>query len=136
MMKTLTIEADAQNIDTVLDFVDEELEAYECGIREQMAIHVAIDELFANISMYAYTPGTGSVTIGVELFSDPKAVEITFTDSGIPFDPLKKADPDTALSLEEREVGGMGILIVKKSMDAVRYVYADGKNNLTIRKEF
>ena len=59
---------------------------------------------------------------------------ITFIDCGMPYDPLAKPDPDTTLSVEEREIGGLGIFMVKKSMDDMTYEYRDGKNILTIKK--
>ncbi|MBQ9384145.1 MAG: ATP-binding protein [Ruminiclostridium sp.] len=133
-MKELTIEATPENVDTVIEFVDEMLEEYGCGMKEQMAIDVAIDELFANIAHYAYNPETGYATVRVDVLKDPLSVEVTFIDNGRQYDPLAKEDPDTTLSLEEREIGGMGIFIVKKSMDAVNYEYKDGKNILTIKK--
>ena len=135
-MKELTIEATPENVDKAIEFVDEMLEKYGCGMKEQMAIDVAVDELFANIAHYAYNPETGYATVKVDVVEDPLSVEITFVDNGKPYDPLAKADPDTTQSIEEREIGGMGILIVKKSMDAVDYEYKDGKNILTIKKKF
>ena len=133
-MKELTIEATPENVDTVIEFVDAQLEEYGCGMKEQMAIDVAIDELFANIAHYAYNPETGYATVRVDVLQDPLSVEVTFIDNGRQYDPLAKEDPVTTLSLEEREIGGMGIFIVKKSMDAVNYEYKDGKNILTIKK--
>ena len=135
-MKELTIEATPENVDKAIEFVDEMLEEYGCGMKEQMAIDVAVDELFANIAHYAYNPETGYATVKVDVIKDPLAVEITFVDNGKPYDPLAKADPDTTQSIEDREIGGMGIFIVKKSMDAVDYEYKDGKNILTIKKIF
>ena len=136
LMRELTIEATPENVDKVVEFVDEMLEEYGCGMKEQMAIDVAVDELFANIAHYAYNPDTGYATVKVDVIKDPLSVEITFVDNGKPYDPLAKADPDTSLSVEDREIGGLGILIVKKSMDAVDYEYKDGKNILTIKKNF
>ena len=133
-MKELTIEATPENVDTVIEFVDAQLQKYGCGMKEQMAIDVAIDELFGNIAHYAYNPDVGFATVRVDVLQDPLSVEITFIDNGKQYDPLAKADPDTTLSVEDRPVGGMGILIVKKSMDAVNYEYRDGKNILTIKK--
>lgn len=134
-MKELTIEAVLENVDTVIDFIDEQLVEYGCGMKEKMAIDVAADELFTNIASYAYNPEKGNATVRVEVFEDPLAVEITFIDNGVPYDPLAKADPDTTLSVEERQIGGLGIFIVKKSMDAVNYEYKEGRNILTIRKK-
>jgi anti-sigma regulatory factor (Ser/Thr protein kinase) len=95
---------------------------------------VAVDELFSNIAHYAYNPDTGFATVKVDVVREPLAVEITFVDNGVPYDPLAKSDPDTSQSVKDRPIGGMGILIVKKSMDAVGYEYRDGKNILTIKK--
>ena len=134
MMKTLTIEATPENVDKAVAFVDEMLEEYGCGMKEQMAIDVAVDELFVNIANYAYSPDIGYATVMVDVVKDPLAVEITFVDNGVPYDPLAKADPDITQSVEERRIGGMGIFIVKKSMDSVNYEYKDGKNILTIKK--
>ena len=61
---------------------------------------------------------------------------ITFIDNGIPYDPLAKVDPDVTLSLEERDVGGLGIYLVKKTMDDILYEYKDGQNILRIKKKF
>ena len=135
-MRELTIEATPENVDKAIEFVDGMLEEYGCGMREQMAIDVAVDELFANIAHYAYNPETGYATVQVDVIKEPLSVEITFIDNGKPYDPLAKADPDISKSVEDREIGGMGIFIVKKSMDAVNYEYKDGKNRLTIKKKF
>jgi anti-sigma regulatory factor (Ser/Thr protein kinase) len=99
-----------------------------------MQIDIAIDELFGNIAHYAYNPEIGKATVRVEVAKDPLAVVITFIDNGVPYDPLAKADPDTTLSAEERESGGLGIYIVKKSMDDITYEYKDGQNILAIKK--
>lgn len=133
-MKELTIEATPENTETVIAFVEEQLEEYGCGMKELAAIDVAVDELFANIAHYAYNPDTGYATVRIDVPEDPLSVEITFIDGGKQYDPLAKEDPDTTLSVEERPIGGMGIFIVKKSMDAVKYEYKDGKNILTIKK--
>ena len=133
-MKEITIAATVENIDVVTDFVNEQLESCDCPIKAQMQIDIAIDELFSNIAHYAYNPETGDATVRVEVVEDPMAVVITFIDKGIPYDPLKKADPNTALSAEEREIGGLGIFMVKKSMDDITYEYKDGQNILKIKK--
>lgn len=134
-MKELTIAATVENIDTVTDFVNEQLEAYDCPMKAQLQIAVAIDELFSNIAHYAYNPDVGQATVRVEVVENPLSVIITFIDNGIPYDPLKKEDPDITLSAEERDIGGLGIYMVKKTMDAVSYEYKDGCNILTIKKD-
>ncbi len=133
-MKELTIDARVENIGTVTDFVNAELEAMDCPMKAQMQIDVAIDELFGNISNYAYNPEVGPATVRVEVLESPLSVVITFIDGGVPYDPLKKADPNVSLSAEEREIGGLGIFLVKKTMDDISYEYKDGKNILKIKK--
>lgn len=134
-MKELLIDATVENIETVTAFVNEQLEVLNCPIKSQTQIDIAIDELFGNIAHYAYNPEVGPVTVRVEVTGDPITVIITFIDHGIPYDPLKKEDPNITLSAEEREIGGLGIYIVKKSMDDITYEYKDGQNILKIKKK-
>ena len=133
-MKELTVEARIENIPAVIEFVDEQLAHMGCPVKAQMQIDLAIDELFANIARYAYGPDGGQATVRVEKQEIPPMAVITFIDRGIPFDPLKKEDPDTTLSAVERQVGGLGIYLVKKSMDGMAYEYKDGQNILTVKK--
>lgn len=133
-MKELTIDATVENITQVTAFVDEQLEELNCPMKTQMQIDVAIDELFGNIAHYAYHPDVGAATVRVEVTHDPLAVIITFIDNGVQYDPLAKEDPDIMLSAEEREIGGLGIYMVKKSMDEIAYEYKGGQNILTIKK--
>ncbi len=133
-MKELTIDATTDNIPVVTDFVNEQLEEHGCSLKSQMQIDIAIDELFGNIAQYAYEQNVGSATVRVELSEEPLSVIITFIDNGVPYDPLRKNDPDTTLSAEEREIGGLGIYMVKKSMDGIEYEYKDGQNILKITK--
>ena len=128
----MTVEATLENIPAVTAFVDERLEALDCPMKAQMQIDVAIDELFSNIARYAYDPVTGPATVRVD--QEPRAVRITFIDHGKPYDPLAKADPDVTLSAEDRQIGGLGIFMVKKTMDDVQYEYKDGQNILTVEK--
>ncbi len=134
-MKEMTIAATVENIEAVTDFVNQQLEELDCPMKAQMQIDIAIDELFGNIAQYAYRPEIGEATVRVEVTREPLSVVITFIDQGLPFDPLKQEDPDTGLSAEERQIGGLGIFMVKKSMDEVSYEYRDGKNILWIRKQ-
>lgn len=133
-MKELTLPATIENIETVIDFVNGQLEEIKCPLKAQMQIDIAIDELFGNIAHYAYNPETGPATVRVEVTEDPIAVVITFIDRGVPYDPLKKEDPDITLSAEERAIGGLGIFMVKKTMDEISYEYKNGKNILRIKK--
>ena len=133
-MKELTIAATVENIETVTDFVNEQLEALDCPMKAQMQIDIAIDELFGNIAHYAYNPDVGDATVRVEVIDDPLSVIITFVDKGVPYDPLTAADPDVTLSAEDRAIGGLGIFMVRKSMDEITYRYENGSNILSIRK--
>lgn len=133
-MKELNIQATVENIATVTDFVNEQLEAVDCPIKAQMQIDIAIDELFGNIAHYAYNPDVGPATVRVEVTENPLAVIITFIDHGVPYDPLKNAEPDITLSAEERKIGGLGIHMVRKTMDDVTYEYKNGQNILKVRK--
>ena len=134
-MKELIIDATVENIEKVVEFVDEQLEKLECPIKAQMQIDIAIDELFGNIAHYAYHPKVGTATVRVEVTENPLAVAVTFIDNGVPYDPLAAQDPDTTLSAEERQIGGLGIYMVKKSMDEISYEYREGKNILKIKKK-
>ena len=133
-MKELTVGASVDNIEAVTAFVDRELEALHCPMKAQMQIDVALEELFANIAHYAYPDSTGEATIRVCVSSE--YAEIFLIDSGIPYDPLAKPDPDITLNAQDRPIGGLGIFMTKKLMDSISYEYKDGKNILTIKKCF
>ena len=128
----LTVAAELDRLHDVLSFVDDLLEQHDCPMKAQMQIDVALEELFVNIAHYAYPEGAGDAAIRVSI--TPESIEITLIDSGIPYDPLKKPDPDVTLSAEERQIGGLGIFMTKKLMDSIAYKYSDSKNILTIKK--
>ena len=130
----LGLEAKAENLQTVLSFIEQHLDAVRCPPKAQMQLAVAAEEIFVNIASYAYAPTVGNVTVRVETSEHPVTVTITFMDGGTPFDPTKKADPDMTLSTEERGIGGLGIFMTKRIMDDVKYEYKDGKNILTLKK--
>ena len=130
----LTLDATVENLEKALAFVDERLEALDCPMPKQMQIDVAVEELFVNVAHYAYAPDVGQITLRFEVKDEPKRAEITFIDGGVPYDPLAKPDPDVTLSAEDRQIGGLGIFMVKKSMDDMKYEYKDGQNVLTIVK--
>ena len=134
-MSELTIEARVENLQQVLAFLDEYLDRLGCPLRTKMRLDVVVEELYVNIASYAYTPATGTATIRLEEEQNPRTVSITLIDSGIPYDPLKKTDPDVTLSAEDRQIGGLGIFMAKKIMDEMRYQRLNGHNILTIRKK-
>lgn len=133
-MKEITLDAVVENIPAVTEFIDAILEEAECPMKAQVQIDIAIDEIFSNIAHYAYKESVGQTTIRVEITDEPKDVHITFIDSGVPYNPLEKPDPDTTLDADERNIGGLGIFMVKKNMDEMHYEYVDGKNQLEIVK--
>ena len=135
-LKEITLSAVSANTDQVTEFINAELESAGCPRKTMAQIDVAVDEIFANISSYAYEPATGLATIRIELKEDPRAAVITFIDRGKPYDPLSTAVPDTTLPADEREIGGLGVFIVRKTMDDITYRYEDGQNILTIKKIF
>ena len=126
--------ADVDNLPELVAFVDELLEENDCPAKAQMNIDVALDELFVNIADYAYPEGGGTVKLSA--FVTAEFAEITFIDSGVPYNPLEKPDPDVTLGLKERPIGGLGIYLTKKLMDDISYKHSDGNNILTIKKIF
>ena len=133
-MNEITVQATIENVPVVTAFLDEHLEAHDCSMKAQMQIDVAVDEIFSNIVFYAYHPEVGEATVGIEFDDSVPAAILTFSDSGVAYNPLEKDDPDTTLSAEDRQIGGLGIFIVKKTMDKVEYRREDGKNILTVVK--
>ena len=128
----LTLNARMEDLDEMMAFVDGHLEEYGCPPKVQIQIEVAVEEIFVNIASYAYAPETGPATVRIGIEDD--VAVITFIDSGVPYNPLAKPDPDVTLSAEERPIGGLGIYLVKKSMDGLSYNYESGKNVLQLQK--
>jgi sigma-B regulation protein RsbU (phosphoserine phosphatase) len=135
-MTNKTFPAKTESLNEVLGFVEETLEGFACPMNVQMAICVAMEEVFVNIAHYAYTDGVGDMTLLIGFDENSRTVTFRMTDKGIPFDPLQKPDPDITLSAEEREIGGLGIFITKNTMDSVTYAYENGENILSMIKTF
>ena len=141
-MDELTLEARTENLSQVLDFVASRLERHGCPPKMRRKIEVAAEEIFVNIAHYAYAPGAGSATVRFAMEDSAGnplcggTAVMTFIDSGVPYDPLARPDPDVTLSTKDRPIGGLGIYMVKKSMDSVAYEYKDGQNIFTMRKAF
>lgn len=143
MEQKLSLEAKIENLDEVNGFVESHLEEAGCSMKQIMQIGLAVEEVYVNIAHYAYSdkdvdgkpiPDTGTGPADIILNVDDSKILLTFVDEGMEYDPLKKEDPDTTLSIEEREIGGLGIFMVKKVMDEVSYRYEGGKNILTLTK--
>ena len=119
----------------MLQFVQAELDQISCPPKICNQIAIAVEEIFVNIANYAYRPDVGDATIRCQISTKGQPqITIEFLDSGKPYDPLKNAEPDTTLPAEERRIGGLGIFMVKRLMDTVKYEYKDGKNILTLQK--
>jgi len=131
----LHIPAEVENLNHVLEFIDSHLEAIGCPFRTQMQLDVAIEEIFVNIASYAYENIRGEAEITMWMETDPLTAVFEFRDNGIPYDPLAKQDPDVTLPAAEREIGGLGIYMVKKTMDDMQYRRENGQNILTLRKK-
>lgn len=130
----IKVEAEKDNLSEVMSFADAHLEEAGCPVKTQMEIELALEEIFINIAKYAYAPGMGEALIHVEVTGEPKTAVITLKDQGTPYNPLEKEDPDVSLSADERDIGGLGIFLTRKTMDDVKYEYKDGSNVLTMKK--
>ena len=124
--------ADINELASVTVFLEEELDKAEVNPKLMVTFAVALEELFVNVAHYAYPGSKGTVKIGIDTSGDSIVVQLT--DSGNPFNPLEMPDPDITQSAEERKIGGLGIYMVKKSMDSMTYEYKDNQNILTISK--
>ncbi len=133
----MEVKALPKNLKQVFDFTLSELRKRtddETFIRQ---IKLCVEEIFLNISSYAYNPDVGVIWIGIKIEEDPAPLRVilTFRDSGRPFDPLSEGNPDTESGIDEREVGGLGIFLVKNTVDGISYEYTEGQNVLTITKK-
>ena len=136
-MPVKIFEATDENLEAVNDFIHEQIKPFSCQSQTLFQIDLAVEEIFVNISHYAYSPDKGTVQIdcSVEKTSDaPAKLTVSFTDRGKAFNPLAKPNPDITLSVEEREIGGLGIFLTKKYMDSVLYERKDNQNILTFTK--
>ena len=119
----------------VMAFTEECLESFGCSLKITMAVCVAVEEIFVNIASYAYKDGSGNASLCFSFDENERLMTIVMKDDGVPFNPLEKDEPDISLSAEEREIGGLGIFITKKTMDTVSYTYENGQNILTMTKK-
>lgn len=127
-----SFEAKVDNLHLVLEFLESELEKHECIMKTSTALAIAIEELFVNIASYAYPNSNGNATLKLD-FVDSDVI-ITLIDSGFEFNPLEKTDPDISLKAEDRQIGGLGIYMVKKTMDDIQYLREKNQNILIMRK--
>ena len=133
--KELVLEATVENLDVVNAFIDELLAPLECSPKKRFQLDLVVEEIFVNIANYAYGDGTGQAVLRFSLQQDPLKMKIVFMDEGVAYDPLAKDEPDVTLPMEERNIGGLGIFLVKKNVEDIHYERKDGKNILTIYKD-
>ena len=131
-MEKITLDATVENLPVVTEFITSSLEEKNCSMKVIMQMELVIEELFVNVASYAYRPNVGPVTICKEM--DSQAITITFIDGGVNYNPLERKDPDITLSAEERDIGGLGIFLIKKNVDEISYERKDEQNILTIKK--
>ena len=134
MKEELVIEAVIDNLEAVNLFVHKSIKQFEVSKRTLMQLDLVVEEIFVNIANYAYSPNTGSVKILIEAKEEPLTVSLTFIDSGVPYNPLEKSDPDVNLSADDRQIGGLGIFLTKNFVDDISYQFLDGRNILKIEK--
>ena len=134
--KCLTVAATMDNLDRVIGFVEEQLNEEACPVKIQGQIIVSLEELYVNVVNYAYDGAVGECSLYMSILpcDNERKMVLTIKDRGKPFNPLLRQDPDITLSADERQIGGLGIYMVKKSMDQVTYEYDSGYNALTICK--
>ena len=136
IFKKIRVAATKENLETVTTFLDEILDEKDCPLKIRLQIDLALEEMYINIANYAYTPKTGEMELRVAFDEAERELTLVLIDSGIPYDPLAKKDPDVTLSAEKRKIGGLGIYLVKKTMDSMTYERRDGRNIVTMKKKF
>ena len=130
-----TFAACDDTLNDALALVEEELERADCPMKAITQITICVEEMYVNVAHYAYGgQNKGDVTLSVGC--EDGTVTITLKDTGMAFDPLAKEDPDITLAAEDRKIGGLGIYMVKKTMDSVAYVRENGQNIFTMAKKF
>lgn len=131
--KNLTLPNDVQEVPRLAAFVEDICEVAGIDMGTTMKMNLAIEEAVVNVMNYAYPPGVKG-EVRIEAGVREGYVEFVISDDGTPFNPTEVEDADTTLSAEERQIGGLGIFLVKHFMDIVEYKYVDGQNVLTLRK--
>lgn len=133
MKKELTFKNEERELDRVAAFMETVCEALQLDMHVAMKLQLAIEEIVTNVIFYAYPQGVSAdITLTAE--SAGKELTLVLSDSGKPFDPTAKEDPDLDVNPMDREQGGMGILIVKNIMNEVTYRRLGETNQLTMKK--
>ncbi len=137
-MKEIVLDAKRENLPQLFEFITKTLREYSDDEKTIRKVKLCVEEAFMNIAAYAYNPEVGPAKVSVTALGEPYPlrVQVVFTDNGKPFNPLKAESPDVESGLEDRQVGGLGIFLIKKEMDDITYEYRDGQNILTLEKKF
>ena len=133
--QTITLTAVPENFAAAQEHVRSFLDSASCSMRTLFELDMVVEEVFINVASYAYPDSTGMVSLDLTLDEEQNFLCLTFRDSGIPYDPLRKQSPDVTAPAEKRPIGGLGIFLVQKYSDSLSYEYADGENRLTIGKK-
>lgn len=134
-MNSYKTKAVMENLDSMIDFVIDNVKKLSGNdTKLEGKIRLVCEEAFVNVINYAYPDSDGEIEIQYNENSEEKKFSITMLDSGVEFDPLKKEDPDITLAMEEREIGGLGIFMIKQIMDNVVYERKNGQNVLFMEK--
>ena len=138
ILGSMKVPASLDHLDAVLDFVHEELEKRGCPVATQAKIDIALEELFVNVCNYAYSDQDepGDVQVDYVDDDDINAISVRLIDQGVAFDPLVRADPTRPESIEDTNVGGLGIFMTKKLMDDITYLRDRGSNIVAFRKSW
>lgn len=135
-MNELKLMASDDTLYTVLDAIESQLESNHCPNDIKTEILIAVEEIYINIAHYAYGGKEGEAIVQMDVTQNPNRCQVVFRDRGVPYNPLEKEDPDITLSVEERDIGGLGIFMVKQCMDRIEYQYEDGCNILSMEKSW
>lgn len=131
MEKTLTLKNNIAEVALLPEFIEGICETLGLAADRAFNLNLALEEAVTNVISYAFPDG-GEHSFALHAQSDGSVLTFTLEDDGVPFDPTEAPDVDTTLSAEERQIGGLGIFLIRQIMSSVSYEYADGKNRLTM----
>jgi anti-sigma regulatory factor (Ser/Thr protein kinase) len=130
---TLTLHNDVQEIPRLATFIEEIAENHAIDMATSMNLNLAMEEAVVNVMNYAY-PKESVNNIDITAEVNDEEIAFSIADSGIPFDPTQKGEPNLTLDAEDRPIGGLGIHLVRQLMDTLDYRYENGHNILTLKK--
>ena len=135
MQKTLRIKNDIHELSTMNQFLEETGEEMELSPALVMSLNLVMEEAVSNIIFYAYEKGSVvEDAVDITMLLEDKELSIILEDHGVAFDPTQKEDPDITLSAEDRQIGGLGIFLIKKIMDEVSYQRKNEHNVFIMKK--